>query len=163
MLAPFMPCGAKLPIIALFAGVFFNEKRWVGTSMYFLAIAMIIVSGLVIRKITGDTSQSYFYYGNFRQYRFPSIKRAAISMFSRAKAFIIKAGTIILVCNAVVQLLQTFNWQFQVVAESMPETSILASLASPLAWLFIPVGFGLWQFAAAAITGFIAKENVVEP
>ena len=82
-------------------------------------------------------------------------------MLSRAKAFIIKAGTIILICNAVVQLLQTFNWQFQVVAGAAPETSILASIASPLAVLFVPLGFGLWQFAAAAITGFIAKENVV--
>ncbi len=160
MLAPFMPCGAKLPIIALFAGVFFDDNAWVGTSMYFLAIAMIILSGLIIRKITGDNSKSYFLM-ELPEYRFPSFKRAAISMISRAKAFIIKAGTIILVCNAVVQLLQTFNWQFQVVAESMPETSILASMASPLAWLFIPLGFGIWQFAAAAITGFIAKENVV--
>ncbi|MDC7222107.1 MAG: ferrous iron transporter B [Spirochaetales bacterium] len=160
MLSPFMPCGAKLPIIALFAGVFFNDNAWVGTSMYFLAIGVIILSGLLIRKITGDTSQSYFII-ELPEYRIPSLKRAAISMVSRGKAFVIKAGTIILICNAVVQLLQTFNWQFQVVGETMPETSILASLASPLAVLFIPLGFGLWQFAAAAITGFIAKENVV--
>ncbi len=160
MLSPFMPCGAKLPIIALFAGVFFNDNAWVGTSMYFLAIAVIILSGLVIRAITGDRSTSYFIM-ELPEYRVPSLKRAAVSMMSRAKAFIIKAGTIILVCNAVVQLLQTFNWQFQVVSENAPGSSILASLASPLAWVFIPLGFGLWQFAAAAITGFIAKENVV--
>lgn len=160
MLAPFMPCGAKLPIIALFAGIFFNNNAWVGTSMYFLAILMIIVSGLVIRLITGDKSISYFLI-ELPEYRIPSIKRAIISMFSRAKAFIIKAGTIILICNAVVQILQTFNWQLQVVTEEMPGSSILASIASPLAWIFIPLGFGLWQFAAAAITGFIAKENVV--
>jgi ferrous iron transport protein B len=160
MLAPFMPCGAKLPIIALFAGIFFNNNAWVGTSMYFLAILMIIVSGLVIRLITGDKSTSYFLI-ELPEYRIPSIKRATISMFSRAKAFIIKAGTIILICNAVVQILQTFNWQLQVVTEEMPGSSILASIASPLAWIFIPLGFGLWQFAAAAITGFIAKENVV--
>jgi len=160
MLTPFMPCGAKLPIIALFAGVFFGGNAWVGTSMYFLAILMIVLSGLVIRKITGDNSVSYFIM-ELPEYRFPSIKRAAVSMFSRAKAFIIKAGTVILVCNAVVQLLQTFTWNLQVVPESLPETSILAGLATPLAWLFIPLGFGIWQFAAAAITGFIAKENVV--
>ena len=160
MLTPFMPCGAKLPIIALFAGVFFGDNAWVGTSMYFLAIIVIILGGLIIRKITGDNTSSYFIM-ELPEYRIPSIKRAALSMLNRAKAFIIKAGTIILVCNAVVQLLQTFNWQFQVVAESMPETSILASLASPLAVLFIPLGFGIWQFSAAAITGFIAKENVV--
>jgi ferrous iron transport protein B len=160
MLTPFMPCGAKLPIIALFSGVFFNNNAWVGTSMYFLAIGVIILSGLIIRKITGDKSQSYFIM-ELPEYRFPSIKRATISMLNRGKSFVIKAGTIILICNAVVQLLQTFNWQFQVVADSMPETSILASLASPLAWIFIPLGFGMWQFAASAITGFIAKENVV--
>lgn len=160
MLTPFMPCGAKLPIIALFAGVFFADNAWVGTSMYFLAILVIILGGLVIRKITGDNSQSYFIM-ELPEYRVPSLKRAAISMLDRAKAFIIKAGTIILVCNAVVQLLQTFTWQGQVVAESMPEASILASIASPVAILFVPLGFGIWQFAAAAITGFIAKENVV--
>ncbi len=160
MLTPFMPCGAKLPIIALFAGVFFNDNAWVGTSMYFLAIALIIVSGLVIKMITGDNSVSYFIM-ELPEYRFPSFKRAAISMMSRAKAFIIKAGTIILVCNALVQLLQTFTWTGQVVPEGNPGASILAAIASPLAWIFIPLGFGIWQFAAAAITGFIAKENVV--
>lgn len=160
MLTPFMPCGAKLPIIALFAGVFFNDNSWVGTSMYFLGIIVIIISALIIRRITGDYSKSYFIM-ELPEYRWPSLKRAAISVLMRAKAFIIKAGTIILVCNAVVQILQTFNWQFQVVAETAPQTSILASIASPLAVLFIPLGFGLWQFAAAAVTGFIAKENVV--
>lgn len=160
MLAPFMPCGAKLPIIALFAGIFFNEASWVGASMYLLAIVVVLISGLIIRKITGDTSQSYFIM-ELPEYRIPSIKRATLSMLNRAKAFIIKAGTIILVCNAVVQLLQTFNWSFQVIGETNPSTSILASIASPLAFLFIPLGFGIWQFAASAITGFIAKENVV--
>lgn len=160
MLTPFMPCGAKLPIIALFAGVFFGDNSWVGTSMYFLGIIVIIIGALIIRQITGDYSRSYFIM-ELPEYRLPSIKRAAISMLMRAKAFIVKAGTIILVCNAVVQILQTFDWQFRVVAETAPETSILASIATPLAVLFIPLGFGLWQFAAAAVTGFIAKENVV--
>lgn len=160
MLTPFMPCGAKLPIIALFAGVFFNDNSWVGTSMYFLGIIVIIMSALIIRRITGDFSKSYFIM-ELPEYRWPSLKRAAVSVVMRAKAFIIKAGTIILVCNALVQILQTFNWQLQVVAENAPQTSILASIASPLAVLFIPLGFGLWQFAAAAVTGFIAKENVV--
>ncbi|TGE38087.1 ferrous iron transport protein B [Desulfosporosinus fructosivorans] len=160
MLTPFMPCGAKLPIIALFAGVFFNDNSWVGTSMYFLGIIVIIISALIIRRITGDYSKSYFIM-ELPEYRWPSLKRASISVLMRAKAFIVKAGTIILVCNAVVQILQTFDWQFQVVAETAPETSILAGIASPLALLFIPLGFGLWQFAAAAVTGFIAKENVV--
>lgn len=160
MLTPFMPCGAKLPIIALFAGVFFGENAWVGTSMYFLGIIVIILGALIIRQITGDFSRSYFIM-ELPEYRFPSIKRATISMLMRAKEFIVKAGTIILICNATVKILQTFDWQLQVVTETAPETSILASLATPLAVIFIPLGFGLWQFAAAAITGFIAKENVV--
>jgi len=160
MLAPYMPCGAKLPIIALFAGVFFAENAWIGTSMYFLGIIIIFIGALIIRKITGDYSKSYFIM-ELPEYRIPSVKRAVISMFSRAKAFIVKAGTIILICNAVVHLLQTFDWKLQVVAETAPETSILASIAMPLAVLFVPLGFGIWQFAAAAVTGFIAKENVV--
>lgn len=95
------------------------------------------------------------------QYRIPSVKRAIVSTLTRGKAFIIKAGTIILLCNAVVQIMQTFTWQFQVVAEGAEGTSILASIASPFALILIPLGFGVWQLAAAAITGFIAKENVV--
>lgn len=160
MLTPFMPCGAKLPIIALFAGIFFGGQGWIGTSMYFLGIVIIALGGLMIRKINGDKSKSHFII-ELPEYRIPSIKRALLSVMNRSKAFIIKAGTIILICNALVQLLQSFNWQFEVVAQSAPESSILASIASPLAVIFIPLGFGLWQFAAAAVTGFIAKENVV--
>ena len=160
MLAPFMPCGAKLPIIALFAGVFFSDNAWVGTSMYLLGIVVILVSAVIIRKITGDRSRSYFIM-ELPEYRIPSLRRATISMLSRGKAFIVKAGTIILICNAIVHILQTFNWQFQIVADSAPETSILASIANPVALLLVPLGFGMWQFAAAAVTGFIAKENVV--
>ncbi|MEX1377807.1 MAG: ferrous iron transport protein B [Eubacteriales bacterium] len=158
MLAPFMPCGAKLPIIALFAGVFFGENGWIGTLMYFLGIAVIVLGAVIIRRITGDTSVSYFII-ELPEYRIPSIKRAALSMFSRAKAFIVKAGTVILVCNVIVQLMQTFTWNLHI-AETA-EQSILASVASPFALLLVPLGFGMWQFAAAAITGFIAKENVV--
>ncbi len=160
MLSPFMPCGAKLPIIALFAGVFFAGSSWVSVSMYFLAIVVIFLSAIIVRKITGDTSQSYFII-ELPEYRWPSVKRAIISMFDRAKAFIIKAGTIILICNAVIQTLQTFNWSLEVVEEGMENTSILASIAGPVAILLIPLGFGIWQFGAAAVTGFIAKENVV--
>ncbi|WFD09932.1 ferrous iron transporter B [Tepidibacter hydrothermalis] len=161
MLTPFMPCGAKLPVIALFAGVFFDDASWVGTTMYFMGIAIIIIGALIVVKITGEKNKRSYFIMELPEYRFPSIKRATISMFSRAKAFIIKASTIILLCNAAVQIMQTFNWQFQVVAEGAEGTSILASIASPFAILLIPLGFGVWQLAAAAITGFIAKENVV--
>jgi ferrous iron transport protein B len=161
MLTPFMPCGAKLPVIALFAGVFFNDAAWVGTAMYFAGIAIIILGALIVVRITGERNARSFFIMELPEYRFPSIKRATVSMFSRGKAFIIKAGTIILLCNAAIQIMQTFNWQFQVVAEGAQNTSILASLASPFAIILIPLGFGVWQLAAAAITGFIAKENVV--
>ncbi|QEN04303.1 ferrous iron transport protein B [Thiospirochaeta perfilievii] len=161
MLTPFMPCGAKLPVIALFAGVFFDDAAWVGTSMYFLAIGIIILGALIIVRITGEKNARSFFIMELPEYRLPSFKRASISTLSRAKSFIIKAGTIILLCNATIQIMQTFNWQLQVVAEGAENTSILASIASPFAFILIPLGFGVWQLAAAAITGFIAKENVV--
>ena len=161
MLTPFMPCGAKLPVIALFAGVFFADASWVGTLMYFVGILLILLGALLVNKITGYKNRKSFFIMELPEYKIPSLKRAVIAMFSRAKAYIIKAGTIILVCNAVVQIMQTFNWQLQVVEEGMESTSILATIASPIAVLLIPLGIGTWQLAAAAVTGFIAKENVV--
>jgi len=161
MLTPFMPCGAKLPVIALFAGVFFNDAAWVGTSMYFMGIAMIILGALIVVRITGEKNKRSFFIMELPEYRFPNIKRATVSMFSRGKAFIINASTIILLCNAVIHIMQSFNWSFEVVAEGAQNTSILASIATPFAFILIPLGFGVWQLAAAAITGFIAKENVV--
>lgn len=161
MLTPFMPCGAKLPVIALFSGVFFNDAAWVGTTMYFIGIALIIIGALVVVRITGEKNARSFFIMELPEYKLPSIKRAAIETLSRAKAFIVKAGTIILLCNAAVQIMQTYNWKFLVVAEGAEGTSILAGIASPFAVLLIPLGFGVWQLAAAAITGFIAKENVV--
>ena len=161
MLTPFMPCGAKLPVIALFAGAFFNEAGWVGTTMYFLAIGIIIIGALAVRRITGEEKIRSPFIMELPEYKFPSIKRATKSMLNRAKAFIVKAGTIILICNAAVQIMQSFNWQFEVVAEGAAHTSILAGISFPFSVLLIPLGFGTWQLAAAAITGFIAKENVV--
>ena len=148
MLTPFMPCGAKLPVIALFAGVFFNDAAWVGTTMYFAGIAIIIFGALVVVRITGEKNTRTFFILELPEYRFPSLKRAAQSTLARAKAFIIKAGTIILLCNAAVQVMQTFNWQFQVVAENAQDTSILAGIATPFAFILIPLGFGVWQLAS---------------
>ena len=159
MLAPFMPCGAKLPVIALFAGAFFEDASWVGTLMYFAGIALIFFGALLVNKIAGHKNRKSFFIIELPEYKVPSLKRAFLSMCSRGWAYIVKAGTIILVCNTVVQIMQTFTWSFQV-AESA-EASILASIASPVAILLIPIGAGAWQLAAAAVTGFIAKENVV--
>ena len=161
MLAPFMPCGAKLPVIALFAGVFFADASWVGTLMYFVGIALIFFGALLVNKVAGHKARRSFFIMELPEYKMPSLKRAFFSMLSRGKAYIVKAGTVILVCNTAVQIMQAFNWQFELVAEGMEHTSILASIASPFAILLIPLGFGAWQLAAAAITGFIAKENVV--
>lgn len=161
MLTPFMPCGAKLPVIALFACAFFADAAWVGPTMYLVGIVLIFLGALLVKKITGYKYRKSFFIIELPEYKIPSLKRATLSMLSRGKAYIVKAGTIILVCNTVVQIMQSFNWQFQVVEEGMESTSILASIASPFAVLLIPLGFGVWQLAAAAITGFIAKENVV--
>ncbi len=162
MLAPFMPCGAKLPVIALFAGAFFGDATWVGTLMYFVGILLIFSGALLVNKITGHKYRKSFFIMELPEYRIPSLKRAFVSMLSRGKAYIIKAGTIILVCNTVVQIMQSFNWQFRLVEEGMEQTSILASIAAPIAVLLVPiVGIVAWQLAAAAVTGFIAKENVV--
>lgn len=161
MLTPFMPCGAKLPVIALFAGVFFNDAAWVGVTMYFVGIAIIILGALIVVRITSEKNSRSFFIMELPEYKFPSIKRATVTMLSRGKSYITKASTIILLSNVAVQIMQTLNWKFQVVAEGAENTSILASIASPFAIILIPLGFGAWQLAAAAITGFIAKENVV--
>ena len=161
MLTPFMPCGAKIPVIALFAGAFFADAWWVSATMYLLGIVLFLLGALLVKRITGQKFRKSFFIIELPEYKVPSLKRAVVAMLERGKAYIVKAGTIILVCNTVVQIMQTFNWQFQLVEEGAEGTSILASIAHPFAILFIPLGFGVWQLAAAAITGFIAKENVV--
>ena len=161
MLTPFMPCGAKIPVIALFAGAFFADAWWVSATMYLVGIVLVLLGALLVKRITGQKYRKSFFIIELPEYKLPSLKRACVSMLERGKAYIVKAGTIILVCNTVVQIMQSFNWQFQLVEEGADSTSILASIAHPFAILFIPLGFGVWQLAAAAITGFIAKENVV--
>ncbi len=161
MLTPFMPCGAKLPVIALFVGAFFPDSKWVTPTMYFVGIVLILLGALLVNRVTGYKSRKSFFIIELPEYKLPSLKRATLSMLERGKSYIIKAGTVILVCNTVVQIMQTFDWKLQVVEEGMEHTSILATIASPFAVLLIPLGFGAWQLAAAAITGFIAKENVV--
>lgn len=162
MLTPFMPCGAKLPVIALFVGAFFSNIPWIGTLMYFVGIILILLGALLVNFVTGHKFRKQFFIMELPEYKFPSIKRAFVSMLSRGKAYIIKAGTVILVCNTVVQLMQSFDWHLNTVEEGFENTSILATIASPVAYLLVPVvGVVAWQLAAASITGFIAKENVV--
>ena len=158
MLSPFMPCGAKIPIISLFAGAFFPESSWVSPAMYFMGLVIIFFGALLIKWISGYKYKKSYFIIELPEYKFPSLWGAFKSMLSRGWSYIVKAGTVILVCNAVVTIMATYNWRFQMVE---PADSILASIASPFAVVLIPLGFGAWQLAAAAITGFIAKEEVV--
>ena len=183
MLAPFMPCGAKLPVIALFAGVFFTEYNVIVTlSMYLAGIILIFLGALLVNKIAGHKARKSFFIIELPEYKAPSLWGAFKSMCSRGWAYVVKAGTIILICNTVVQLMQSFTWSFdfidyQAIEEAMAgmaqadinaaiaaaaESSILHSIASPISVVLVPIiGFASWQLMAAAVTGFIAKENVV--
>ncbi len=160
MLAPFMPCGAKIPVIALFAGAFFEDAGWVSTVMYLSGIVLIFLGALLVNKIVGYKARKSFFIIELPEYKMPSLWCAFKSMCSRGWAYIVKAATIILLCNTAVQIMQTFTWSFAVA--EVADASILASIARPFAYLLIPIiGVLSWQMAAAAVTGFIAKENVV--
>ncbi len=160
MLSPFMPCGAKIPVISLFAGAFFEDAGWVSALMYLSGIVLIFLGALLVNKIAGYKARKSFFIIELPEYKVPSLWGAFKSMCSRGWAYIVKAATIILLCNTAVQIMQTFTWSFGV-AETA-DASILASIASPFAYLLVPiVGVLSWQLAAPAVTGFIAKENVV--
>ena len=160
MLSPFMPCGAKIPVIALFAGAFFDNSGWVSAAMYLTGIVLIFFGALLVNKIAGYKNRKSFFIIELPEYKAPSLWFAFKAMCSRGWAYIVKAATIILLCNTAVQIMQTFDWSFGV-AETA-DASILASIAGPFAYLLVPiVGVLSWQLAAAAVTGFIAKENVV--
>ena len=137
MLTPFMPCGAKIPVISLFAGAFFDDAGWVSTVMYLAGIVLIFLGALLVNKVTGYKARKSFFIIELPEYKAPSLWGAFKSMCSRGWAYIVKAATIILICNMVVQLMQTFTWSFQV-AENAND-SILASIASPFAYLLVPV------------------------
>ena len=160
MLAPFMPCGAKLPVISLFVGSFFPGQGWIGTMMYFVGIVIILLCALLVNKLNGIKSRKNFFIIEMPEYKAPSFWRAFKSMCQRGWSYIVKAGTVILVCNFIIYMMQNFNWSFQMVENA--DESILASIATPVAYLIAPlVGVVMWQLAASAVTGFIAKECVV--
>ncbi|MBR2883825.1 MAG: ferrous iron transporter B [Clostridia bacterium] len=161
MIAPFMPCGAKLPVISLFVGAFFPSHSWIGTAMYFAGIAIILLCALMINKITGYKNKKSFFIIELPEYKIPSVWRAVESMCSRGWAYIVKAGTIILVCNVGITLMSSFTPMLSLAAED-GSNSILAAICAPIDWIILPVvGFASWKLVACAITGFIAKENVV--
>ena len=158
MLTTFIPCSAKLPIIALIAGALFGGASWVAPSAYFLGIIMIIVCGIILKKTKLFSGDPAPFVMELPQYHIPSLKSVLIHMWERGKAFIIKAGTIIFVSCGVIWFLQSFNWSLQMVDAG---DSILASLGNIIAPIFAPLGFGNWQATVATVTGLVAKENVV--
>jgi ferrous iron transport protein B len=162
MLTPFIPCGAKVPVIALVAGVYFSTNPFVAPAMYLLSIFVIFWSGLLLKRLLNiQLDDDAFFMIELPRYQRPSIPYSIRMMNERARSFIINAATIIVLMNTIVWFLQTYTWQLQVVDSGLPQTSMLASLATPMSFLLIPLGFGLWQFTAASITGLVAKENVV--
>ena len=158
MLTTFIPCGAKLPIIALFAGALFGGASWVAPTVYFLGIAMVIICGIILKHTSAFEGEPAPFVMELPEYHVPGFKGVLIHMWDRGKAFIIKAGTIIFVACGVIWFLQSFNWSLEMVDA---DTSILASIGNVIAPVFAPLGFGDWGAAVATITGLIAKENVV--
>ncbi len=160
MLAPFMPCGAKIPVISLFAGAFFDNAGGVSALVYLLGIFLVFVGAWIVKRIAGRSAAHSYFIIELPDYKAPSLSGAFLTMCSRGWAYIVKAATVILLCNTAVQVMQSFTWGFAV-ADAAGD-SILASIATPIAYLLFPVvGVLSWQLAAAAVTGFIAKENVV--
>lgn len=158
MLTTFIPCGAKLPIIALFAGAIFGGASWVAPAIYFLGIFMIIICGIILNKTKAFKGEAAPFVMELPQYHIPSMKGVLIHMWDRGKAFIIKAGTIIFVACAVIWFTSSFNWTLQMVDA---QDSILASIGKVIAPIFDPLGFGNWQSAVSTVSGLVAKENVV--
>jgi ferrous iron transport protein B len=159
MLTPFIPCGAKLPVFALMVGALFPHDAWVGSSMYILGIGVVVLSGLILKKTPMFKGNPAPFVMELPQYRLPRAKGVFIHMWERGKHFIVKAGTIILVALTVIWFLQAFNASFQMVED--PAQSLLADIGRALAPIFTPLGFGNWQSTSAALTGLVAKENIV--
>lgn len=165
LLSPFVPCGAKGPVIALFVGVIFFGKSLLASlltiAVWALSVVMILVAGYIIKAFTGaqfkDQEDTYLIV-ELPEYKWPSITKALADMWGQTWSFIKKAGTFLVLANTLVWFTSSFNWGLQPVDTDL---SILASVASPFAILLVPLGFGVWQLAAASITGFVAKEEVV--
>ena len=166
MTTTFIPCGAKLPIIAMIAGAFFNNSGWVATSAYFVGIAAIICSGIILKKTKMFAGKPAPFVMELPAYHWPTVGNVLRSMWERGWSFIKKAGTIILLSTIILWFLMSFGWEsgsFGMVEEL--NNSILASIGSAIAWIFAPLGWTQagegWKMAVAAVTGLIAKENVV--
>lgn len=161
MTTTFIPCSAKLPVIALFAGALFNNSAWVGWSAYFLGVCAIVFSGIVLKKTKMFAGQPAPFVMELPAYHMPRPIDILKSMGERGMSFVKKAGTIILLATILVWLLSRFNFRMQYLPEEDMDTSILAAFGNAFTWLFAPLGWGKWKAVVAALTGLIAKENVV--
>ena len=164
MTTTFVPCGAKLPIIALIAGAFFNGSAWVATSAYFVGVAAIVCSGIILKKTKMFAGEPAPFVMELPTYHMPTVINVLRSMWERGWSFIKKAGTVILLSTIVLWFLMNFGWvdgAFGMLEAEQLDSSILASVGSVIAPIFTPLGWGDWKMAVAAITGLIAKENVV--
>ena len=164
MTTTFIPCGAKLPIIALIAGALFGGASWVAPSAYFVGIAAIICSGIILKKTKMFSGEPAPFVMELPAYHMPTVSNVLRSMWERGWSFIKKAGTVILLSTIVVWFTSYFGWvdgQFRMLEDLELDHSILARVGSAVAWIFAPLGWGNWKSAVAAITGLVAKENVV--
>ena len=164
MTTTFIPCGAKVPFIAMIAGAIFAGSAWVATSAYFIGMAAIIISGVMLKKTKMFAGQPAPFVMELPAYHMPTLGNVLRSMWERGWSFIKKAGTIILLSTIVVWFTSFFGWTeegFGMLSEDQLDSSILAKIGSCIAWIFAPLGWGNWQAAVASITGLVAKENIV--
>ena len=161
MTTTFIPCSAKLPVIGLLAGALFNNSAWVGWSAYFLGVCAIVFSGIVLKKTKMFAGQPAPFVMELPAYHMPRPIDILKSMAERGMSFVKKAGTVILLATILVWFLSRFNFRMQYLPEEDMDTSILAAFGNAFTWLFAPLGWGKWKAVVAALTGLIAKENVV--
>lgn len=162
LLTPFIPCGAKLPVFAMFISMMFSEQTWVGPSIYIIAIVTVILSGIILKRTPLFAGEPTPFVMELPSYKLPRFKGVAIHMWEKGKSFIIKAGTIIFLACSILWVLQSFNFSFEYLEGTRIEESILARIGDSIKWIFAPLGFGdSWAPAVASVTGLIAKEVVV--
>ncbi len=164
MTTTFIPCGAKVPFIAMIAGALFGGSAWVSTSAYFIGMAAIIISGIMLKKTKMFSGEPAPFVMELPAYHWPTLGNVLRSMWERGWSFIKKAGTIILLSTIVVWFTTYFGWvegTFQMLSDEQIDSSILAHIGNAIAWIFAPLGWGNWQAAVASITGLVAKENIV--
>ena len=164
MTTTFIPCGAKVPFIAMIAGAIFGGSAWVSTSAYFIGMAAIVISGIMLKKTKMFSGEPAPFVMELPAYHWPTLGNVLRSMWERGWSFIKKAGTIILLSTIFVWFTTYFGWvdgQFQMLSEEQIDGSILAKIGNAIAWIFAPLGWGNWEAVVASITGLIAKENIV--